>query len=81
MIEDLFETITLYENRATGATSTKNGDGSYRVRIDIESIKFRADSLGNESEIPVNDLIDIGVFGEDENGDEVTLYEEGGGSR
>ena len=74
VIEDMFETITLYENRATGATSTKNGDGSYRVRIDIESIKFRADSLGNESEIPVNDFIDIGVFGEDENGDEVTLY-------
>ena len=40
----------------------------------MESSKFRADSLGNESEIDVRDFIDIGVFGEDENGDEVTLY-------
>ncbi len=74
VIEDMFETITLYENRATGATATEEADGSYVVQLDLESAKFRADSLGNESEIDVNDLIDIGVFGEDENGEEVTLY-------
>ena len=74
VIEDMFETITLYENRAIEATATENADGSYLVQVHVESSKFRADSLGNESEIDVRDFIDIGVFGEDENGDEVTLY-------
>jgi aminopeptidase N len=74
VIEDMFETITLYENRAVDATASEEEDGSYRVRINLELSKFRADSLGNESEVDMNDLIDIGVFGEDENGDEVTLY-------
>ncbi len=74
VIEDMFETITLYENRAIEATATENADGSYLVQVNVESSKFRADSLGNESEIDVRDFIDIGVFGEDENGDEVTLY-------
>jgi ABC-2 type transport system permease protein len=74
VIEDMFETITLYENRATAATATEEADGFYLVQLDFESAKFRADSLGNEREIDVNDLVDIGVFGEDENGEEVTLY-------
>jgi ABC-type transport system involved in multi-copper enzyme maturation permease subunit len=74
VIEDMFETITLYENRSVDATASEEADGSYLVQINVESSKFRADSLGNESKVDMNDLIDIGVFGEDENGDEVTLY-------
>jgi len=74
VLEDMFETITLYENRAVTATATEEADGSYLVQFDLESAKFRADSLGNETEVDVNDFIDIGIFGEDEDGGEVTLY-------
>ena len=74
VIEDMFETITLYENRAVAASATEESDGSYLVQFDVSSLKFRSDSLGNETEIEANDLLDIGIFGEDENGDEVTLY-------
>jgi ABC-2 type transport system permease protein len=74
VIEDMFETITLYENRAVAATASEGDNGSYVVRLNVESAKFRADSLGNETEVEASDLIDIGVFAEDENGDEVTLY-------
>jgi len=59
--EDMFETITLYENVAKEATFTKTADGKYLVQLTVESQKFRADSLGTETEIPINDWIEIGI--------------------
>jgi len=77
ILDDLFHTITLYENKATAATFTEQGDGTYRVTLTVEARKLRADSLGNEVEVPVDDWIDIGVFGERREGrkvEETTLY-------
>jgi ABC-2 type transport system permease protein len=73
IIKDMFETITLFENRAKEASYQKSGE-EYLVDLDISSIKYRADSLGNETPIEVNDWIDIGVYGEDENGKDKILY-------
>ena len=64
LIEDLFETITLYENQATEATYTQREDGRYVVRLTVEARKYRADGAGAETEIPIDDWIDVGVFGE-----------------
>ena len=57
VIGDMFETITLYENKAKEATFAKTEDGKYQVNLTIETKKFRADSLGNETEIPIHDWI------------------------
>jgi ABC-2 type transport system permease protein len=62
VLTDMFEEITLYDNRAVEARTTRLPDGRWRVVIDIESRKLRVDSLGNEAEVAMNDLIDIGVF-------------------
>ncbi|HSP16122.1 MAG TPA: M1 family aminopeptidase [Thermoanaerobaculia bacterium] len=62
IIHDLFETITLYDNKATEVTSTKLPDGRYRVRFTVESQKFRADGQGTEKPVPVDDWIDVGVL-------------------
>jgi ABC-2 type transport system permease protein len=64
LLEDLFEHITLYDNRTKDAAFTRLPDGRYQVTLNVEAKKVRADSLGNESEVPMNDLIDIGVFAE-----------------
>ncbi len=64
IIEDLFETITLYEYEATDATYEPTDDGRYRVRLTVDAKKFRADGEGTETEIPVNDWVDVAVFGE-----------------
>jgi ABC-2 type transport system permease protein len=64
LITDLFETITLYDNRATEATWTQRADGKYVVTVKVASKKLRADDAGKESPIPVNDWIDIGVLGD-----------------
>lgn len=63
VLRDLFERITLWDNRATEATYARLPDGRYRVTLNVEAQKVRADSLGNETEVRMNDLVDIGVFG------------------
>ena len=65
-ITDLFETITLWENKAESATCEKLDNGQYRVDLSVTTHKFRADSMGVQTEIPIDDYIDIGVFGEDD---------------
>ena len=62
ILSDMFERITLYDNRAREARSDSVGDGRSRVTLVIESRKLYADSLGNETEAPLNDPVDIGVF-------------------
>jgi len=64
IVDDLFNTVTLYNNRADSATAVKDGD-KYQVTLVANSQKLRADELGNEKEIAMNDLVDIGVYGED----------------
>jgi ABC-2 type transport system permease protein len=62
-IEDYFETITLWDVKTDSISSTKLANGSYKVVLTATATKLRADSLGAETEIPMNDLVDIGVFG------------------
>ncbi len=66
IIEDMFETITLYINDVDEATFTRHEDGKYLVKLTVEARKLRSDGKGVETEIPINDYIDIGVFGEEE---------------
>jgi ABC-type transport system involved in multi-copper enzyme maturation permease subunit len=63
LITDLFETITLYDNKATAATVSKRADGKFVVTMTVESKKFRSDDRGKETAVPVNDWVDIGVLG------------------
>ena len=64
LLDDLFRTITLFENRVTVATSAKRLDGRYDVELTVEAKKMRADGQGIETAVAINDWIDIGVFGE-----------------
>ncbi len=63
LINDLFETITLYDNKTTEATVTKLSDGRFQVTFTVQSKKFRSDARGKETEVPINDWVDIGVLG------------------
>jgi ABC-2 type transport system permease protein len=62
LYDDLFENITLYENRAVSAYYTARSDGKYDVHLSVESHKYRADGRGEEHEVPVHDLFDVGVL-------------------
>lgn len=95
LIEDMFETITLYDNRVEEASFTEIDSNTYEVNMTLQAAKYRTgetgeriymneagDSLSVEIEgrrrpiesLPLNDWIDVGIFGVDENGDETVLY-------
>ncbi len=61
-INDSFEKITLYDNKAIEAASQKMPDGSYQVTLTVQGGKVYADGNGVESPAPLHDLIDVGVF-------------------
>ena len=61
-IDDLFESIVLWDNRAASATAKRLPDGRYEVAVDVVAKKRRADELGRESDAPVDDWIDVGVL-------------------
>jgi ABC-2 type transport system permease protein len=65
VIDDMFETITLYDNRATEAKAKLLPDGRYEVTMKVVAKKLRADALGKESAAPLADWIDIGVLDAD----------------
>jgi ABC-2 type transport system permease protein len=62
LIKDLFEDITIFSNRTLDASAQKRPDGKYDVTLKVEAHKYKADAKGNETEVPVNDFIDIGAF-------------------
>lgn len=64
LVKDMFENITLYDNRLTEATAQKLPDGRYKVKMTIEARKFYADSLGNERIAAVQDWVPVAVFPE-----------------
>ena len=70
VIKDLFEEMTIFNNRALAASYKKQPNGKYEVTVSVQSEKLRADSLGNEKPIPLNDWIDVGVYGKPADGKE-----------
>ena len=65
MITDLFEKITLYDLRVISARSTRRADGRSDVAITYEAHKVYADGQGRETEAPMTDVVDFGVFRRD----------------
>jgi hypothetical protein len=62
LITDLFETITLLDVKTTGAVVQRTADGQYEVTLDVAATKLRADSAGHETETPMDDFVEVGVF-------------------
>lgn len=78
LITDMFENITLFNDRVDKVTVIETKDKQFNINIKVICEKLRSDSLGNEKAIAINDYIDIGLFAKNEkNGDQlgkVILY-------
>ena len=61
LYDDMFENVTLYDNRARSAKYVQQSDGKYQVDLVVEAKKVRADAKGQDHPVPVHDWIDIGV--------------------
>lgn len=71
LIEDLFENITLYDNRAVSAQVRQNDQGTWDVTLKVKSKKYRAGEKGEQTEVDFNDWMDVGAL--DERGEAIFL--------
>jgi hypothetical protein len=66
-IDDSFEKITLYDDKAVSATAQKLDGGKYKVTLVVEGKKGYADGNGVETPTAIHDLMDVGVFSGEKN--------------
>jgi ABC-type transport system involved in multi-copper enzyme maturation permease subunit len=69
-LDDLFERITLFSNQTLSAVIKPMAQNRWQVTLDIECKKFVADGSGNETEVPFEQLIEVGAFAAPEDGEE-----------
>ncbi len=62
LITDLFEKITIYDLKAKSMSVTRRPDGRWDVALTITAQKFYADGKGRQTEAPLNEAKDIGLF-------------------
>ena len=71
LVDDMFERIVLYDNRAVSATAKALPGGRYEVTVKVSAKKAVADELGKETDVPLADFIDIGAV--DDQGNAIAI--------
>ncbi|HEY5745914.1 MAG TPA: M1 family aminopeptidase [Chryseolinea sp.] len=70
IIQDLFGSVILYDNKLSHADYEKVSEKQYSVTATLDIKKIRVDSLGNEEPAAIDDWIELGVYTRDEHGKE-----------
>ena len=74
VITDLFETVTIYDNKVVAAQQKKLPKNTYKVNLTIQVLKHHIDSLGIETPVPLRDWIEIGIYARNEKGKDELIY-------
>ena len=61
LLDELLATIILYDNRVISASVTPH-NGKYDVTIEYEAAKRESDGIGRETQVALDDWIEVGVF-------------------
>jgi hypothetical protein len=64
LLRDLFEKNTFWELAAERATAKQTSADAWQVTLDVHARKVTVDRAGIETEVPMDDWIEVGVFGE-----------------
>lgn len=64
LVRDLLQKITVYDLKAEEAEVKELEDGTFETTLTVAATKFYADGEGAETEAPLNDQIELGVFTE-----------------
>jgi aminopeptidase N len=62
LVHDLFAANTFWELATERATTKETEPGTWGVRLEVEARKVTVDSLGIETNLPMQDWIEIGVY-------------------
>ncbi|MCR9291385.1 MAG: hypothetical protein NXI32_01620 [bacterium] len=68
LLTDLFENITLFDNRVTQASYSQTSDGKYKVTLEFETQKLVSNADGEESQVEMSEEVEIGAFAKPESG-------------
>ena len=76
LLHDLFEVNTFWTFDTKQASAVQVGSGTWRVTLEVEARKVVADSAGTETELPMGESVEIGIFAAAEPGEILgrTLY-------
>lgn len=66
VVKDWFEDITIFENRCNKTSMKVLPNGKYEVTIDLSCKKLKADEQGKNTEVALNDYIEIGAYAKPE---------------
>ncbi|HEX6096061.1 MAG TPA: ABC transporter permease [Thermoanaerobaculia bacterium] len=62
LLKDLFEEITFWDLRTKKVDLAPAANGTWRVTLHVEAQKLKADALGKEKPVPMNDAIEVAAF-------------------
>jgi ABC-type transport system involved in multi-copper enzyme maturation permease subunit len=71
LLRDLFEVNTFWQLDVERARAKPSGDSTWQVTLEMRARKMVYDSAGVETELPMNEPVEIGVFADGEPGDEL----------
>ena len=62
LLHDLFASNTFWELKTGNVTASAIAPGRWKVQLDVKARKFTVDQKGVETDVPMNDWIQIGVY-------------------
>jgi hypothetical protein len=69
LLGDLFERNTFWELETRQASARQTPGGEWQVSLDVVARKVVVDTAGGETDVPMNDRVEIGVFAPAEDGE------------
>ncbi|MGH9159747.1 MAG: M1 family metallopeptidase, partial [Vicinamibacteraceae bacterium] len=69
LLHDLFEANTFWELETEGATAEQTEAGTWQVTLGVQVRKMVVDEAGVETELPMDDWVEVGVFVADDGGE------------
>jgi ABC-2 type transport system permease protein len=62
LLEDLFQRNTFWDLKTERATAQQTAAGAWQVTLDVQARKVVVDEAGVETEVPMDDWLEVGVF-------------------
>jgi ABC-2 type transport system permease protein len=62
LITDLFERVVLYDLKVAEPSAIRRADGRWDVTVPVEAKKYAVDERGVETETPLAERIEVGLF-------------------
>jgi ABC-2 type transport system permease protein len=73
LLHDLFATNTFWELETTTATTQQTANGNWLLTVEIAAQKVRVNKDGVETVVPMDEYVELGVYGKGKGGKQETL--------